>query len=57
MDYVKSVDSAMCGKTLYLSLEQVFGRSKSLSVHRSTSMLTGKFSCTNISYPHRKLLF
>ena len=26
-----------------------------LSVHRSTSMLTGKF-CTNILYPYRKLL-
>ena len=29
--------------TLFLTLEQVFGRIKSLSVYRSTSMLTGKF--------------
>ena len=28
---------------LFLSLEQVFGRIKSLSVYRSTSMLAGKF--------------
>ena len=29
--------------TLFLTLEQVFGRIKNLSVYRSTSMLTGKF--------------
>ena len=31
------------GNTPFLTLEQVFGRIKSLSVYRSTSMLTGKF--------------
>ena len=30
-------------KTLFLTLEQVFGRIKSLSVYRFTTMLTGKF--------------
>ena len=55
--YVESVDSAMCGKnTLFLTLEHVFGRIKSLSVDISTFMLTRKFLCMNISYPHRKLL-
>ena len=29
--------------TLFLTLEQVFGRIKSLSVYRSTAMLTGMF--------------
>ena len=44
VDYVESVDSAVCGKhTVFLTLEKVFGRIKSLSVYRSTSMLTGKF--------------
>ncbi len=42
VDYVESVDSAACGKDAVFS-EQVFGRVKSLSVYRSTSMLTGKF--------------
>ena len=42
--------------TLFLTLEQVFGIIKSLSVLRSTSMLTGKMLCTNILYHHRKLL-
>ena len=44
--------------TLFLTLEQVFGRTKSLSVYRSTSMLTCRkvFFCMNILYPHRKLL-
>ena len=30
-------------KTLFLTLEQVFGRIKSPSVYRSTFILTGKF--------------
>ena len=38
VDYVKCV-----ANTLFLSLKQVFGRIKSLSVYRSTFMLTGKF--------------
>ena len=29
--------------TLFLTLKQVFGRTKSLSAYRSTSLLTGKF--------------
>ena len=41
--------------TLFLTLEQVSGRIKSLSVHRCTSMLTGKFFM-NILNPHRNLL-
>ena len=38
VDYVESV-----ANTLFLTLLQVFGRIKSLSMYRSTSMLTGKF--------------
>ena len=41
--------------TLFLTLEQVSGRIKSLSVHRCTSMLTGKFFM-NILNLHRNLL-
>ena len=45
VDYTESVDSAsQCvANTLCLTLEQVFGRIKSLSVYRCTSMWTGKF--------------
>ena len=38
------VSTVQCvANTLFLTLEQVFGIIKSLSVYRSTSMLTGKF--------------
>ena len=51
------VSTVQCvANTLFLALEQVFGRIKRLSMYRSTFMLTGKFLCTNILYPHRKLL-
>ena len=42
VDYVKNVDSEVCGKHA-VSYFGVFGRIKSLSVYRSISMLTGKF--------------
>ena len=52
VDYVESVDSAVCGKhTVFLTLEQVFGRMKSLSVYRSTSMLAGKFFARTFRTP------
>ena len=37
--------------TLFLTLEQVYGRIKSLSVYRSTSMLTGKFCARTFRTP------
>ena len=40
---VESVDSAVCGKHAVYYLGASFGRIKSLSVYRSTSILTGKF--------------
>ena len=43
VDYVESIDSAVCGKHTVLTLDHVFGRIKSLSVYRFISMLTGKF--------------
>ena len=56
VDCVESVDSAVCVKHAVSFLEQDFGRIKSLSVYRSTFMLTGNVFSTNISYSHRKLL-
>ena len=56
VDYVESVDSAMCDKYAVSNFGASFGRIKSLSVYTSTFMLAEKFFCTNISYPHPKLL-
>ena len=41
----------MCGKHAVLTLEQVFGRIKSHSVYRSTSMLTVKFCLHELFVP------
>ena len=37
--------------TVFLTLEQVFGRIKSLNVYRSTSMLTGTFFARTFRTP------
>ena len=51
------VSTVQCvANTLFLTLELVFGRINSLSVYRSTFTVDRKVFCTNISYPHRKLL-
>ena len=42
VDKVESVDSAVCGKHAVSYFGASFGRIKSLSVYRSTSILTGK---------------
>ena len=55
VDY-ESFDSVVCGKHAVSNFGGSFGRIKSLSVYRSTSMLTGKFFCTNILYSHKTLL-
>ena len=43
VDYFESVDSAMCDKHAVSNFEARFGRIKSLTVCRSTLMLSGKF--------------
>ena len=56
VDYIRSVDSVTCGKHAVSNFGAVFGRIKSLSVYRSTAMLTGKFFLHEQFIPHRKLL-
>ena len=43
VDYVEIVNSAMCGKHTVSNFGASFGRIKSLSVYKSTFMVTGKF--------------
>ena len=51
VDYVESVDSAVCDKHAFSNFGASFGRIKSLSVYRSTSMLTGKFFARTFCTP------
>ena len=43
VDYIESVDSAVCDKQAVSNFRAVFGRIKSLSVYISALMLTRKF--------------
>ena len=42
-------------RMLFLTSKQFSVKTRVLSVHRCVPMVTGSF-CTNIVYPHRKLL-
>ena len=44
VDYVESVDSAVCVKHAVSYFRTGFGRIKGLSVYKSTSMLTGNLA-------------
>ena len=46
VDYVESVDSAVCVKHTVSYFGASFGRIKGVSVYRSTSMLTGNLART-----------
>ena len=51
VDYVESVDSAVCGKYAVSYFGACFGRIKSPCVYRSIAILTGKFFARTFCTP------